>query len=127
MRNMNKSLCRCLLFPFFCVVVVLRHMGGMVAGERRKKHRKEAQVYFGVDGEEGYYIGSTEWPEERQHEHERSGKRIIEEFATTHETRYGDEDELIELAERMGIPLTNSHRKHHRHFLRKLIRKWIKT
>jgi glyoxylate utilization-related uncharacterized protein len=95
--------------------------------KRRKNgmagHRKEAKVYFAVDGEEGYYIGSTEWPEERRHEHERSGKRIIEEFATTHEARYDDEYELIEFAEGMGIPLTNSYRKRHGIFQRNKHRK----
>jgi hypothetical protein len=77
------------------------------------KHRKEAIVYIAVDGEEGYYIGSTVWPDERRREHERSGKRIVEEFATTHVSRYDDEYELIEFAEGMGIPLTNEYRRHH--------------
>ena len=89
----------------------------MAMAKRRKngmaQHRKEATVYFAVDGEEGYYIGSTEWPHERRREHERSGKRIVDEFATTHETRYNDEYELIEFAEGMGIPLTNSYRIRH--------------
>ena len=40
------------------------------------EHRKEATVYFAVDSEDRYYIGSTEWPEERRREHERFGKRI---------------------------------------------------
>jgi len=87
--------------------------------ERQKamaRHRKEAKVYFAADGEEGYYIGSTEWPDERRREHERRGKRIIEEFTTTHETRYDDEYELIEFAEGMGIPLSNTYRKHHGNF-----------
>ena len=77
------------------------------------RHKREAKVYFAVDVEEGYYIGSTEWPEECRHEHERSGKRIIEEFATTHEARYDDEYELIKFAEGIGIPLMNSYRKRH--------------
>ena len=55
------------------------------------EHRKEATVYFAVDSEDRYYIGSTEWPEERRREHERFGKRIIEEFPSTRETRYDDE------------------------------------
>ena len=79
------------------------------------KHKKEATVYIAVD-DEGYYIGSTEWPDERRREHERSGKRIVGEFATTHESRYDDEYELIEFAEGMGIPLTNSFRKHYGNF-----------
>lgn len=87
---------------------------------KRKKevarHKREAKVYFAVDGEEGYYIGSTEWPEERRREHERDGKRIVEEFPSTHATRYVDEYELIEFAEGMGIPLTNTYRKHHGNF-----------
>lgn len=84
--------------------------------ERKKgmaRRRKEAKVYFAVDGEEGYYIGSTEWPDERRRDHERLGKRILEEFPSTHETRYNDEYELIEFAEGMGIPLTNTCRKHY--------------
>ena len=87
--------------------------------ERQKamaRHKREAKVYFAVDGEEGYYIGSTEWPEERRREHERCGKRIIEEFPSTHGTRYNDEYELIEFAEGMGIPLTNTYRKHYGNF-----------
>jgi hypothetical protein len=80
------------------------------------RHKREAKVYFAVDGEEGYYIGSTEWPEERRREHERWGKRIIEEFPSTHETRYKDEYELIEFAGGMGIPLTNTYRKLHGNF-----------
>lgn len=87
--------------------------------ERKKamaRHKREAKVYFAVDGEEGYYIGSTAWPEERQREHERCGKRIIEEFPSTHEARYDDEYKLIEFAEGMGIPLTNTYRKHHGNF-----------
>src|ERR1700692_3072311 len=80
------------------------------------RHKREAKVYFAVDGEEGYYIGSTEWPEERRREHERCGKHIVEEFPSTHETRYDDEYELIEFAEGMGIPLTNTYRKHHGNF-----------
>jgi hypothetical protein len=75
------------------------------------KHQREAKVYFAMDGEEGYYIGSTERPRDRWNEHERYGKRIIAEFPSTHDTRYCDEYELIEFAEGMGIPLTNSHRK----------------
>jgi glyoxylate utilization-related uncharacterized protein len=84
--------------------------------ERKKamaRHEREVKVYFAVDGEEGYYIGSTERLKERQHDHERRGKRIVEEFPSTHETRYDDEYELIEFAEGMGIPLTNTYRKHH--------------
>jgi len=85
--------------------------------KRRKngmaQHRKEPTVYFAVDGEEGYYIGSTEWPDERRREHEQMGKSILEEFATTCEARYSDEYELIEFAEGMGIPLTNTLRTHH--------------
>jgi hypothetical protein len=84
--------------------------------KHRKKgmaeHRKEATVYFAVDSEDKYYIGSTEWPEERRREHERFGKRIIEEFPSTHEARYDDEYELIEFAGGMGIPLTNEYRRH---------------
>jgi len=80
------------------------------------KLRKEAIVYIAVDGEEGYYIGSTEWPDERRREHERFGKRIVEEFPSTHESRYDDEYELIEFAEGMGIPLTNTYRKHYGSF-----------
>jgi len=94
--------------------------------KHRKKgmaeHRKEAIVYFAADGEKGYYIGSTEWPHERRLEHERSGKRIVEEFATTHETRYDDEYGLIEFAEGMGIPLTNTHRTRHGLFGNKRIK-----
>ena len=75
------------------------------------RDQREAKIYFAVDGEEGYYIGSTERPEVRWHEHERDGKRIIADFPSTHETRYCDEYELIEFAEGMGIPLTNTHRK----------------
>jgi glyoxylate utilization-related uncharacterized protein len=89
-------------------------------GTRRKngmaQHRKEPIVYFAVDGEDGYYIGSTEWPEERRREHEQMGKSTLEEFATTHENRYDDEYELIEFAEGMGIPLTNTHRTPHGKF-----------
>ena len=77
------------------------------------RHKREAKVYFAVDGEEGYYIGSTEQLKDRRRDHERCGKRFVEEFPTTHETRYDDEYELIELAEGMGIPLTNTYRKHH--------------
>jgi len=80
------------------------------------RHEREAKVYFAVGGEEGYYIGSTERPKERRRDHERYGKRIVEEFASTHETRYDDEYELIEFAEGMGIPLTNTYRKHHGNF-----------
>ncbi len=88
--------------------------------KHRKKgmaeHRKEAIVYFAADGEKGYYIGSTEWPDERRREHEQMGKSILEEFATTHEARYDDEYELIEFAEGMGILLTNTHRTRHGRF-----------
>lgn len=80
------------------------------------RHEREAKVYFAVDGEEGYYIGSTERLKERHRDHERYGKRIIEEFPSTHENRYNDEYELIEFAEGMGIPLTNIHRKHYGNF-----------
>jgi hypothetical protein len=80
------------------------------------RHEREAKVYFAVDGEEGYYIGSTERLKERRRDHERYGKRIIEEFPSTHENRYNDEYELIEFAEGMGIPLTNIHRKHYGNF-----------
>ena len=85
-------------------------------GKDMAKLRKEAIVYIAVDGEEGYYIGSTEWPDERQSEHKRRGKRIIEEFPTTHERRYNDEYELIAFAEGMGVPLTNSSRIRHGNF-----------
>lgn len=84
------------------------------------QHRKEATVYFAVDGEKGYYIGSTEWPDERRREHELDGRRVIEEFDTTRDTRYSDEYGLIEFAEGMGVPLTNSSRKRHGNF------KWIR-
>ncbi|HYU75550.1 MAG TPA: hypothetical protein VEL31_23010 [Ktedonobacteraceae bacterium] len=80
------------------------------------RHQREAKVYFAVDGEEGYYVSSTERPEDRWREHKRCGKRIIEEFPSTHETRYDDEYELIEFAEGMGIPLTNTYRKHYGNF-----------
>jgi predicted GIY-YIG superfamily endonuclease len=80
------------------------------------RHEREAKVYFAVDGEEGYYIGSTERLKERRRDHERYGKRIIEEFLSTHENRYNDEYELIEFAQGMGISLTNIHRKHYGNF-----------
>lgn len=80
------------------------------------RYKREAIVYFAVDGEEGYYIGSTERLEERRREHERFGKRIIEMFPSTHEKRYDDEYGLIEFAEGMGIPLTNTYRKHYGDF-----------
>lgn len=83
---------------------------------RYQREVREAIVYFATDGEEGYYIGSTERLEERRREHEHFGKRIIEMFLSTHDTRYDDEYDLIEFAEGMGIPLTNTYRKHYGDF-----------
>ena len=80
------------------------------------RYQREAKVYFAIDGEGRYYIGSTERSEERCRDHERCGKCIIEEFPSTHETRYDDEYELIEFAEGMGVPLTNIFRKHYGNF-----------
>lgn len=82
-----------------------------------RRRDRDAKVYFATDGEDEYYIGSTERMRDRRRDHEFRGKHIIEEFPSTHETRYDDEYELIEFAEGMGVPLTNRYR--HRYSLYK--------